>query len=58
MIHVNNPTVGGEAQLPFGGVKATGVGAREMGRAAWEFYSEVKTVYVDTTGKPRTGNLY
>ncbi len=58
MIHVNNPTVGGEAQLPFGGVKATGVGAREMGRSAWEFYSEVKTVYVDTTGKPRTGNLY
>ncbi|HUB09816.1 MAG TPA: aldehyde dehydrogenase family protein [Myxococcales bacterium] len=58
MIHVNNPTVGGEAQLPFGGVKATGVGAREMGRSAWEFYSEMKTVYVDTTGRPRTGNLY
>ena len=58
MIHVNNPTVGGEAQLPFGGIKATGVGAREMGRSAWEFYSEVKTVYVDTTGRPRTGNLY
>ena len=58
MIHVNNPTVGGEAQAPFGGTKATGVGAREMGRSAWEFYSEVKTVYVDTTGKPRTGNLY
>ncbi|MHB8420505.1 MAG: aldehyde dehydrogenase family protein [Myxococcales bacterium] len=58
MIHVNNPTVGGEAQLPFGGVKATGVGAREMGRSAWEFYSEVKTVYVDTTGRPRGGNLY
>ncbi len=58
MIHVNNPTVGGEAQLPFGGVKATGVGAREMGRAAWDFYSEVKTVYVDTTGAARQGNLY
>ncbi|MHB1844931.1 MAG: aldehyde dehydrogenase family protein [Deltaproteobacteria bacterium] len=58
MIHVNNPTVGGEAQLPFGGSKATGVGAREMGRAAWDFYSEVKTVYVDTTGTARKGNLY
>ncbi len=58
MIHVNNPTVGGEAQLPFGGIKATGVGAREMGRSAWEFYSEVRTVYIDTTGRPRTGNLY
>ena len=58
MVHVNNPTVGGEAQLPFGGSKATGVGAREMGRSAWDFYSEVKTVYIDTTGTPRTGNLY
>ena len=26
MLHVNQPTVGGEAQLPFGGIKATGVG--------------------------------
>src|SRR5207247_2262896 len=24
MVHVNQPTVGGEAQLPFGGIKATG----------------------------------
>ena len=30
MVHVNEPTVGGEAQLPFGGTKSTGVGEREM----------------------------
>ena len=30
MVHVNEPTIGGEAQLPFGGVKATGYGDREM----------------------------
>ena len=30
MVHVNEPTIGGEAQLPFGGIKATGVGEREM----------------------------
>src|SRR5205823_4243982 len=30
MVHVNQPTVGGEAQLPFGGIKATGVGEKEM----------------------------
>ncbi|MBM2804578.1 MAG: Aldehyde Dehydrogenase, partial [Deltaproteobacteria bacterium] len=30
MVHVNEPTIGGEAQLPFGGTKATGVGEREM----------------------------
>ena len=56
--HVNSPTMGGEAQLPFGGMKATGVGAREMGRAAVEFFSEVKTVYVDYTGRKRTTNIY
>jgi alpha-ketoglutaric semialdehyde dehydrogenase len=56
--HVNSPTVGGEAQLPFGGMKQTGVGAREMGRTAIEFYSEWKTVYVDYTGSKRTTNIY
>jgi aldehyde dehydrogenase (NAD+) len=56
--HVNSPTVGGEAQLPFGGMKATGVGAREMGRTAIEFYSEWKTVYVDYTGTKRITNIY
>ena len=29
MVHVNEPTIGGEAQLPFGGSKATGVGERK-----------------------------
>ncbi len=56
--HVNSPTVGGEAQLPFGGMKATGVGAREMGKTAIEFYSEWKTVYIDYTGAKRTTNVY
>jgi acyl-CoA reductase-like NAD-dependent aldehyde dehydrogenase len=56
--HVNSPTVGGEAQLPFGGMKATGVGGREMGRTAIEFFSEWKTVYVDYTGSKRTSNVY
>ena len=55
---MNSPTVGGEAQLPFGGCKATGVGPREMGRQAIEFYSELKTVYVDYTGTKRTVNTY
>ena len=56
--HVNSPTMGGEAQLPFGGVKATGVGHREMGRTAIEFYTELKTVYVDFTGQARTSKVY
>ena len=58
IIHVNSPTVGGEAHIPFGGMKATGVGLREMGRVAIDFYTELKVVYVDYTGCKRSGNLY
>lgn len=56
--HVNSPTVGGEAQLPFGGMKATGIGLREMGRVAIDFYTELKTVYIDYTGRKRESNIY
>jgi acyl-CoA reductase-like NAD-dependent aldehyde dehydrogenase len=58
ILHVNSPTVGGEAHIPFGGMKATGVGLREMGRVAIDFYTELKVVYVDYTGTARKGNLY
>jgi aldehyde dehydrogenase (NAD+) len=58
IIHVNSPTVGGEAHIPFGGMKATGVGLREMGSVAIDFYTELKVVYVDYTGGRRSGNLY
>jgi aldehyde dehydrogenase (NAD+) len=58
IIHVNSPTVGGEAHIPFGGMKATGVGLREMGSVAVDFYTELKVVYVDYTGGKRAGNLY
>lgn len=50
--------MGGEAQLPFGGTKATGVGMREMGKTAIDFYSEWKTVYIDYTGRKREGLFY
>jgi aldehyde dehydrogenase (NAD+) len=49
--HVNAPTVASEAQLPFGGVKGTGVGVREMGRVAIDFYTELKAVYIDYAGR-------
>jgi acyl-CoA reductase-like NAD-dependent aldehyde dehydrogenase len=58
IVHVNSPTVGGEAHIPFGGMKATGVGLREMGRVAIDFYTELKVVYVDYTGGARKTNLY
>jgi aldehyde dehydrogenase (NAD+) len=58
MTHVNSPTTGGEAHIPFGGIKATGVGPREQGSTALDFYTEIKVVYVDYTGRKREGNLY
>ena len=58
MLHVNSATVGGEAQAPFGGTKATGVGGREMGASALEIFSEIKTVYLDYNPSFRGGNLY
>jgi aldehyde dehydrogenase (NAD+) len=58
IVHINSGTPGGEAQLPFGGTKATGVGPREQGHTALEFFTEVKTVYVDYTGQTRKSSFY
>jgi acyl-CoA reductase-like NAD-dependent aldehyde dehydrogenase len=46
MLHVNIPTVGGEAQVPFGGIKDSGFGDRECGTAAFDFFTEQRVVYV------------
>jgi aldehyde dehydrogenase (NAD+) len=45
--HVNQPTLGGEVHLPFGGVKASGIGPHEQGREAIDFFTRVKTVYIN-----------
>ncbi|HEY2384558.1 MAG TPA: aldehyde dehydrogenase family protein [Terriglobia bacterium] len=58
MVHVNSPTVGGEAQIPFGGMKSSGVGEREQGPTALDFYSDVKVIYIDHTGAARTSKFY
>ncbi len=58
MTHVNSPTVGGEAHVPFGGAKSSSIGPHEVGRTAIEFYSEMKIVYIDYTGRKREGSLY
>ncbi len=47
LIHVNSPTAGVELQSPFGGCKESTSGYREMGKAALDFYSQTKTVYMD-----------
>lgn len=58
MVHVNSPTVGGEAQIPFGGIKWSGVGGREMAEEGLEFYTELKSVFFDYTGRARDSKIY
>jgi aldehyde dehydrogenase (NAD+) len=47
IIHVNSQTAGADVHVPFGGVKGSGWGPHEQGRAALEFYTETVTVYQD-----------
>jgi alpha-ketoglutaric semialdehyde dehydrogenase len=47
IIHVNSQTAGADVHVPFGGVKESGYGPHEQGRAALQFYTEEVTVYED-----------
>ncbi len=49
--YINGPTIGAECHLPFGGVKHTGNGHREGGWTVYEIFTEMKTVYIDFSGK-------
>jgi len=48
--YINAGTIGAEVHLPFGGVKETGNGHREAGQAAFDVFTEWKSVYVDYSG--------
>ncbi len=45
LVHVNSTTSGAEAHVPFGGMKGSTSGFREMGESGIDFFSTVKTVY-------------
>ena len=47
LLHVNSQTAGADVHVPFGGIKSSGFGPHEQGRAAIEFYTETVTLYVD-----------
>jgi alpha-ketoglutaric semialdehyde dehydrogenase len=47
MVMVNAPTAGVDYHVPFGGSKASSYGPREQGSYAREFYTIVKTAYVN-----------
>lgn len=49
LVHINMPSTYSEPHIPFGGIKATGIGGfREQGSHAIKFFTEWKTVYVRT----------
>lgn len=47
MVMVNLATAGVDYHVPFGGRKGSSYGPREQGRYAAEFYTTVKTAYVN-----------
>jgi acyl-CoA reductase-like NAD-dependent aldehyde dehydrogenase len=47
MCHINGPTVRDEAQMPFGGLKASGYG-RFGGRAAIGEFTELRWLTINT----------
>jgi aldehyde dehydrogenase (NAD+) len=51
IVYVNAPTIGAEIPLPFGGTKRTGNGFREAGARGIEQFSQIKTVYIDHSGR-------
>jgi aldehyde dehydrogenase (NAD+) len=46
VVHINKPPIGAENHLPFGGLKESGLGPKELGAVA-DFYTQTKTVYLD-----------
>ena len=49
--YINAPTIGAEVHLPFGGIKNTGNGTREAGTEAIHEFTEIKSVFIDFSGR-------
>jgi acyl-CoA reductase-like NAD-dependent aldehyde dehydrogenase len=50
VVKVNGETAGLEPQVPFGGMKESSSHSREQGRSAMDFFTSIKTVYLDRAG--------
>jgi aldehyde dehydrogenase (NAD+) len=48
VVKVNQETAGLEFQVPFGGMGDSSSGSREQGKVARDFFTQWKTVYIDT----------
>jgi aldehyde dehydrogenase (NAD+) len=50
VIHVNNATTGSEPHVPFGGISAASAqGPPEQGQTARDFFTQIKTAYLDAS---------
>lgn len=52
IVYINAPTIGAEIQLPFGGIKKSGLGPREAGGSggALDMFTRWKIIYRDYSG--------
>ena len=46
VLHINSESAGADPHVPFGGAKRSGLGPKEQGGAAREFFTHTTTVYV------------
>jgi aldehyde dehydrogenase (NAD+) len=46
LVRVNGDTTGVDLHAPFGGLKSSSSGGREQGRAARDFYTEIRTIQI------------
>jgi aldehyde dehydrogenase (NAD+) len=46
VLHINSESAGADPHVPFGGAKRSGLGPKEQGSAAREFFTHTTTVYL------------
>ncbi len=46
VLHINSESAGADPHVPFGGAKKSGLGPKEQGTAAREFFTHATTVYL------------
>ncbi len=46
VLHINSESAGADPHVPFGGAKRSGLGPKEQGTAAREFFTHTTTVYL------------
>jgi aldehyde dehydrogenase (NAD+) len=53
VLHINSESAGADPHVPFGGTRKSGLGPKEQGTAAREFFTHTTTVYL-RGGEPRS----